>query len=171
VINRGTVLVIALAGTGLVAAGVAVWYQHQLTRQALDLWGPAAAQLIEGAPAIELVDLRGDRMNGGTTGGVLHSADAVDISHAPGVLHFRRSLLQDANFVWDSGKAPAISNTDWDYAVRFSDEVGSVTITFDLDRGVVADRAVRETAVRLSEKTARGVSRFFDEILQQGPSD
>jgi hypothetical protein len=171
VINRGTVLVIALAGTGLVAASVAVWYQHRQTRRALDLWGPAVAQRIERAPTIELVVLEGGRVNSGTTEGALHVEPAVDISRAAGVLHFRRSLLQDANFVWDAEKAPAMSSSDWDYAVRFSDEEGSVTIMFDLDGGVVADRAVPKTAVRLAEKTARGVGSFFAEIRQQRRSD
>ena len=166
VINRGTVLVIAMAGAGLMAASVAVWYQHRQTRRALDLWGPAAAQRIERAGKVDLVELDGGRTADGAAGDMAHAEAAVDISHAPGVLHFRRSLLQDANFDWDAENDTAMSDNDWDYAARFSDEEGNnVVVLFDLNRGVVANRAAADRVVRVTEKMSEGLRRFFDEIL------
>src|SRR5687768_9637678 len=159
-------LVIALVVAGLAAASVAVWYQHRQTRRALDLWGAAAAQCIERAPVVKLVALDGGgRTGSSTTGETFDAGAATDISRAPGLLHFRRSLLQDANFDWNSENEAAVSDRDWDYAVRFSDEVGSVVVLFDLDRGIVANRAASERVARITEKMSRGMSRFLDDNI------
>jgi hypothetical protein len=149
-----------LAGAGLAAASVAVWYQHRQTRRALDLWGPASAQRIERAPTVKLVAL-----DSATTGGMRNPEAGIDISHAPGVLHFRRSLLQDANFDWDAENDPAKSEIDWDYAARFTDDEGSIVVLFDLDCGVVANRAAADRVARVTEKMTAGLRRFFEENL------
>lgn len=164
--NRGAILVIALAAAGLAAASVAVWYQHRQTRRALDLWGAAAAQRIERAALVELVELlNGTRADGATGGGMWNAKSAIDISRVRGLLHFRRSLLQDANYDWDSEKIPILSNSDWDYAVRFSDDDGREIVLFDLDHGIVANRGRPERAARVTEKTWRGLGLFFEEAI------
>jgi hypothetical protein len=172
VLNRGAILVIALAATGLVAASIAVWYQHRQTRQALDLWGAATAQRIERAAGVELVALNaGKGANSSVKDGRFDAEAAIDISHAPGVLHFRRSLLQDANFDWDSQNEAAVSESDWEYAVRFSDDEGSAIVLFDLDRGVVANRAAPQRVARITEKMSQGLGRFFSESLDAKGAD
>jgi hypothetical protein len=160
VFNRGAILVILLVVAGLTAASVAVWYQHRQTRRALDLWGAATAQRIERAAVVELFELDGD-----TPSGILDDEPAVDISSAPGVLHFRRSLLQDANFHWQPASEAVESDNTWDYAARFSDDEGNVTVLFDLDRGTVANRAAPGRVALVTEKMSLGLSRFFDEVL------
>jgi hypothetical protein len=163
--NRGAVLVIALAVAGLAAASVAVWFQHRQTRQALALWGAPAAQRIERAPVVEIVELDDSRRaDSGDTDGMLDPAAAIDFSQARGLLHFRRSLLQDANFDWSSDNAP-VSDGEWDYVVWFSDDEGSVVVLFDMDRGIVANRAATERVARMTEKMSRGMSRFLDDII------
>jgi hypothetical protein len=142
------------------AASVAVWYQHQLTRRALDFWGARLAQRIEQGSIVELFALKD-----GTADAALASRSPIDLSHVPGVLHFRRSLLQDANFDWDAQNQPAVSDRDWDFAVRFSDDEGSILVLFDLDRGVVANRSKPDSFARVSEKTSRGLRKFFEENL------
>jgi hypothetical protein len=168
VINRGTVLVIAMAAAGLVAASIAVWYQHRQTHRALDLWGAAAAQRIERAAVVELFDLSGVGRAGGLTSGTLDDKRAVDISRARGLLHFRRSLLQDANFQWYSAgdtEIQTISDSDWDFAVRFLDQEKSVVVLFDLDGGSISKRESKARIVRLTEKTSRGLELFFEEAI------
>jgi hypothetical protein len=166
--NRGAILVIALAATGLVAASVAVWYQHRQTRRALALWGAAAAQRIERAPVVELVELDD---GGRTTIRTFDAEAAIDISQARGLLHFRRSLLQDANFDWDSANETALSASDWDFAVRFSDGEASVVVLFDLGRGVVANHAAPGKVAVVTERTSKGLGRFFRESLDANGAD
>jgi hypothetical protein len=167
--NRGAMLVIALAAAGLAAASIAVWYQHRQTRRALDLWGAAAAQRIERAVLVELLELQdGSGADGGTGQSRWDAASAIDISHARGSLHFRRSLLQDANFHWNSAGdtgIQTISVSDWDYAVRFSDEEASVVVLFDVDGGLIAKQASNTRIVRLTEKTSQGLELFFEEAI------
>jgi hypothetical protein len=159
-------LVIALTAAGLAAASVAVWYQHRQTRRALDLWGAAAAQSIERAAVVELVELEdGGRAGGSSAVGIWDAEKAINISRARGLLHFRRSLLQDANFDWNSAKTPTVSNSEWDYAVRFSDEDDSVVVLFDLAQGLVANRALPERVARVTERTSRGLELFFEEAI------
>jgi hypothetical protein len=151
---------VALTAAGLTAASVAVWYQHRQTRRALDFWGAALAQRIERATVVELFEL-----NSGTAEGTPRAQAAIDISHAPGVLHFRRSLLQDANFVWDAQDKPAASASDWDFSVRFSDDEGSMVVLFELDRGMIASRDTPERVVQVTEKMSLGLRLFFEEQL------
>jgi hypothetical protein len=149
-----------LTAAGLTAASVAVWYQHRQTRRALDFWGAALAQRIEQAAVAELFEL-----NSGKGNGTPRARAAIDISHAPGALHFRRSLLQDANFFWDAQDKPAVSESDWDFAVRFSDDEGSIVVLFELDQGMIASRDTLERIVPVTEKMRRGLRLFFDEQL------
>jgi hypothetical protein len=170
--NRGAILVIVLALAGLAAASLAVWYQHRQTRRALDLWGAAAAQRIERAPVVELLELNNEsREVGDTTGGMLPAETAIEISSAPGLLHFRRALLQDANFDWDSQATPVVSDSNWDYAVVFSDDEGSVLVLFDLDQGLVANRAATGKVAILTERMLKGINQFFSESLEANGAD
>jgi hypothetical protein len=157
--NRGTILVTLLVAAGLAAAIAAVWNQYSQTHRALKFWGAEVAQLIETATTVELIDLAARRAR--DTGGATDSPypPPLDISRARGLIHFRRSLLEDANFDW-TAKVDIVPDHEWDYAVLFLDNVDRVTVLFDLDRGVV-DAAV------LIPKTARGIEEFFAEQLQK----
>jgi hypothetical protein len=89
--------------------------------------------------------------------------DRADISSAPGVVHFRRSLLEDASFEWEAIPSIALDKIEWDCAVKFSDQQTSATILFDLDEHVVALSPSTDRLARFNDKMAAGAARFFAE--------
>ena len=145
--SRGTWLVAALLLLGLAAAVTGIWFQWQQTRRCLDFYGPAAARRIAAAPTVELL-----LMQPGAEPGRLVARSRIDISKAPGLVHLRRGLVEDANFSWQGtdaraggggagGVAPERLPLDaWDVALVFSEPLGRTTLVIDLDpsRGSLA---------------------------------
>lgn len=160
--NRGIFLVLLLLGAGLAAAAGAIWHQYRQTRQSLRFWGAEAASLIGNAPTVQLTAGFSPE-NDGAQKSASTSDDqrAIDISGAPGLVHFRRSLLEDQNFDWNA--EPPASAGDWDYRVQFVDDGESVTIVFDLDRQLVAIEGREGGQASLSAKMAKGVGDFLSE--------
>ena len=165
--NRGTILVLLLVAAGLAAAGTAIWHQHRQTRRALDFWGPQAAHLIGHAPLVKLTALQ-PRQPGETSAAEKSRADpvAVDISQARGLIHFRRSLLEDANFEWNNDFS-AVAAAEGDYSVLFSDGEEKLVIVFDLDRRLIEVRPRGDGVAKLTERMADGVATFLSETLAQ----
>ncbi len=145
--SRGTWLVAALLLLGLAAAITGIWFQWQQTRRCLDFYGPAAARRIAAAPTVELL-----LMQPGAEPGRLVARSRIDISKAPGLVHLRRGLVEDANFSWQGtdarasgggtgGATPGRLPLDaWDVAFVFSEPLGRTTLVIDLDpsRGSLA---------------------------------
>ena len=145
--SRGTWLVAALLLLGLAAAVTGIWFQWQQTRRCLDFYGPAAARRIAAAPTVELLLVKP-----GQGSGRLVARSRIDISKAPGLVHLRRGLVEDANFNWQGtdarasgagagGAAPERLPLDaWDVALVFSEPLGRTTLVIDLDpsRGSLA---------------------------------
>ena len=146
--SRGTWLVAALLLLGLAAAITGIWFQWQQTRRCLEFYGPAAARRIAAAPMVELL-----LMQPGAEPGRLVARSRIDISKAPGLVHLRRGLVEDANFNWQGtdartsggGAAPErLPLESWDVAFVFSEPGGSgsggqprdqgrTTLVIDLD--------------------------------------
>ena len=138
--SRGTWLVAALLLLGLAAAITGIWFQWQQTRRCLEFYGPAAARRIAAAPTVELL-----LMQPGAEPGRLVARSRIDISKAPGLVHLRRGLVEDANFNWQGTDARAggggaggaatgrLPNESWDVALVFSEPLGQTTLVIDLD--------------------------------------
>ena len=138
--SRGTWLVAALLLLGLAAAVTGIWFQWQQTRRCLDFYGPAAARRIAAAPTVELLLVKP-----GQGSGRLVARSRIDISKAPGLVHLRRGLVEDANFNWQGTDARAggggaggaatgrLPNESWDVALVFSEPLGQTTLVIDLD--------------------------------------
>jgi hypothetical protein len=173
--HRGTILVLLLLAAGLIAAGTAIWHQHRQTRQALDFWGPQAAYLVGHAPVVTLKELKPD---GGSPARLAESRGEteakaprgkqrpIDISQARGLIHFRRSLLEDANFDWDA-EPPATRDGGGGYEVRFSDDEQELVVVFDLDQRRVEIQSPGDGTVKLTERMAEGVTTFLADALAQ----
>ena len=65
----------------------------------------------------------------------------IDVSKAPGLVHLRRGLVEDANFNWQASGVAASGNSpprlplsSWDVAFVFSEPLGQTTLVIDLDR-------------------------------------
>jgi hypothetical protein len=145
----GTMLVVGLL---LLAAGLgafAVWFQWGQTRRSLAFFGPDAARRIQAAPRVELWSLA-------ARDGEVRAVERRDVSHAPGLVHLRRGLVEDVNYRWDVARvgqeraaAPDGADADllgepatrlpagsWDAALTFGDGSGGRPLTvlaFDLD--------------------------------------
>jgi hypothetical protein len=103
-----------------VTAGiVGISYQREQTRRCLAFYGTEVARMVASAPVVEVMAL-----GAGAEPGALVAVDRFDVSRAPGLVHLRRGLVEDANFRWSSpavagsGRLPA---TAWDRALVFSD--------------------------------------------------
>jgi hypothetical protein len=154
--NRGKLIILLMVGAGVAAAGTAVWYQYQLTRRPLALWGSTVAKLINNAGRVELHRLTPEAESAG--------AENRDISGARGAIHFRRSLLEDGSFDWERDTRGA--RPRWDYLVRFEGDDGWATISFDLDENVAQLTGWNDRLIALSPRTAEGLKTFFAEQFE-----
>jgi len=131
---RGTWLVAGLLLLGVAAAIAGVWFQRHQTRRCLAFYGAAAARRIAAAPNVELLLLQP-----GADRGQLVARSQIDVSKAPGLVHLRRGLVEDANFNWqasgrpDGAAAERLPLEAWDVAFAFSEPLGRTTLVIDLD--------------------------------------
>jgi len=127
---RGHWLVAGLLGLGLAAAATGIWFQRHQTRRCLGFYGPEAARRITLAPVVELL-----RVRPAIGAGTLTATERVDVSRAPGLVHLRRGLVEDANFAWPDRQPTAPLGAEaWDVALTFREPGGpGTTLVFDLD--------------------------------------
>jgi len=128
---RGTWLVAGLLLLGLAAAITGIWFQRHQTRRCLEFYGPAEARRIATAPTVELL-----LVQPGAEPGRLAAHSRIDVSKAPGLVHLRRGLVEDANFNWQASGWAALERLpleSWDVALVFSEPLGRTTLVIDLD--------------------------------------
>ena len=132
--TRGRLLVVGLVLLGLAAAATGIAYQRLQTRRCLDFYGPAVARLVTSAPRVELL-----RLSRGGAPGRLVAREERDVTSAPGLVHLRRGLVEDANLDWQrAGAADRLPDEAWDLAFVFSDPsapLARATLVIDLDDG------------------------------------
>jgi hypothetical protein len=114
---------------GVAAAVTGIWFQRHQTRRCLQFYGPSAARLITAAPTVELL-----RVQPGTGPGRLAVQTRIDVSKAPGLVHLRRGLVEDANFNWqvagpqsDAATRTRLPRECWDVALVFAEPGGTDT--------------------------------------------
>lgn len=118
-VGSGARLVIGLLILGVTAGLVGIWYQRGQTRRCLAFYGPGAARMVTAAPVVELWTL-----GPGAEPGVLVALERADVSEAPGLVHLRRGLVEDANFRWQVAPSAVRSRLpaeSWDRALVFAD--------------------------------------------------
>jgi hypothetical protein len=127
-IGRRLVVALVLLGIGL--ASFAIWFQWRQTRRCLTLYGSEAARQIQAAVRVELWEPRAAAAAG------LESAARIDVSRAPGLVHLRRGLVEDANFDWQRA---AEATAEWDAAFAFyataDDATPTAVLVIDFDPG------------------------------------
>ena len=115
--GTGRRLVVGLLMLGLGLACFAIWFQWQQTRRCLAFYGSDSARLIQAAPRVELWEPA-------AAPATAQSAARTDVSHAPGLVHLRRGLVEDANFDWQRA---AGGDAAWDAAFAFYDTAAATT--------------------------------------------
>lgn len=127
--GAGRNAVLAMVGLAAVLACFAVWFQWNQTRRCLSLYGPAAARAIQAADRVELWSLA-------EHGGRLQAEASIDVSRAPGLVHLRRGLVEDANFSWNPAPPGRLRADAWDTALAFFDGAArrpTAVVALDLD--------------------------------------
>jgi len=127
--SAGRVAVLAMVALAAALASFAVWFQWNQTKRCLALYGPATARSIQYAKRVELWSLAADA-------GRPRGVTAIDVSKAPGLVHLRRGLVEDANFAWDAASAGRLPAEAWDAALAFYGEGArepAAVVAFDLD--------------------------------------
>lgn len=134
--RSGAGLVIGLLVLGVAAGTLAILFQRGQTRRCLSFYGPAVARRVASAPVVEVW-----RLQPGGAAGVLEAGERVDVSQAPGLVHLRRGLVEDANFRWPADDGPVgerLPSGAWDVALVFSDPARpgeDARVVIDLDDG------------------------------------
>jgi hypothetical protein len=160
----GKLVVLAIFAVALAMAGFALWWNWGLGRRSLAFWGTEGGVAIRDAEKIELLRLRLKKGRGQFLNlEAFDVAETKDISKAPGVVHARHSLLEDASFDWKAnlvGHSEYESDTDF-FAVRFSHPQAVTTIVFLDSDSTQIFRAESGDEVALSPKTAAGWTTFL----------
>lgn len=188
--QRGKLVVLSFFLLAAVLAGGAIWYHFAKTRWAMTFWGNEAARLIVRAPEVEVWKLApaappaetwvatssGERTPGLVPAGLDVSGTPLQITGrrtlmaAPGLIHMRMALVEDANF--DIQAVPP-AKQNWDYAFRFFSPDQELIVVIDSGQGLV--RAAGEAAnpsqpIAAITPIAEGLQRFLAEQFKE-PGD
>jgi hypothetical protein len=155
---------------GLVAAAFGWWWNVQRGKRCMAFWGTAAAQRIRLGPQVTVAQLMpadAAAEYAGKPGHVLvlgtewQLVNEKDISKAPGLIHARNSLLEDASFAWEKNPADP---PRFGYLVRFAEGEQTTTAICDVQSGVLVHLETARTAV-LTPFTAKAWRRVLERHL------
>ena len=127
--SRGTAVVAGMLATALALAAFAVWFQWRQTRRCLDFYGGDVARLVQTALRVELW-----RLDPTTGDAPPQPRMRTVVTTAPGIVHLRRGLVEDANFVWN-GRASPGGRPTWSVALAFFPETGAEPAVLLFDTG------------------------------------
>lgn len=114
--GSGSAVVLGIVALAAACGGFAVWFQRAQTGRCLTFYGPDVARRIQASPRVELWSLASDG-----PGGRPRAVDRRDVSSAPGLVHLRHGLVEDANFAWER-PSPRDPPARWSVAFAFFDE-------------------------------------------------
>ena len=170
----GSWLVTGLLSLGVAAAVGGIWFQRQQTRRCLEFYGPVAARRIAAAPRVELLAVRPGRGP--------HSLAVVsrlDVSRAAGMVHLRRGLVEDDNFIWRTPAPAGPANAEvgdaggdrrppsaWDAAFVFRDPAdgGETAVVVDVDGNEAALAVVGQPGTIGLGRIAAGLKTWIRDV-------
>lgn len=169
--DRGKLAVLTMLGLALAAAAFAWWWNVTSKKESLAFYGPAAARLIGKARTVELIEVEPAKFDdsrecyiAGADNFALLSRH--DVSRAPGLIHARTALLDDASYEWparplllEEGRRESVASRSTFFLVRFADESSETILAFDTTARLLT-RADTGATVRLNEKIAAGWQQF-----------
>jgi hypothetical protein len=154
-----------MLGLALAAAGFAWWWNVTSKKQSLAFYGPAVARLIGKAKTVELIEVEpakeddkreiiaiGDRR--------FAVVSHHDVSQAPGLIHARTALLDDASYEWQAPLHLSLRP----FFVRFANEQNETILALDTTARLLA-RCDTGATVRLNQKIASGWQQFAERHL------
>ena len=168
--QSGKLLIVGILGVALAAAGFAWWFQFSRGQRALAYWGGETASIIRHGDAAELflIATSGNGESLEVDGQNYVMLREISLDAAPGFVHARHALIDDASYRWDDPPPDAIV---WTHAVAFDNQQGQVVWTvISLDDGVLRQLEGSRPLV-MSEKLQAGLKQFFAEQLAEEPRD
>jgi hypothetical protein len=177
--DRGKLVVLSFFLLAAVLAGGAMWYHFAKTRWAMAFWGNDAARLIVRAPEVEVWRLTsaprldsdaaasptaaplGQSLDIG--GETLFVSGRRPLVAAPGLIHMRMALVEDANF---DTLAPQPTEQNWDYAFRFYSSEQELIVAIDSQHGyvrTVGGKTDNTQPIATITPIATGLKRFLEE--------
>jgi hypothetical protein len=155
--DPGKLLVVSILLIAALAAGGGMWFRYAWGRQALALWGPEVADLIQNATEVEAWKLAetGDTKDavvapGGKT---LYIVRRKSLAHLRDLVHYRRLLLADAYFDWEP--AEETCEPQWTYVLQFKHQ--------EKEAAVFIDGSCHQVAAEKSD----GAGRMKPPVLKQ----
>jgi hypothetical protein len=132
----GKVVVAGIFMVAAVATLFAWWWRYTNQREIQEFWGKAAQQTIGAAPQVEafLAPAIGSQAELTEALASLGGEKFIDLSRAPGLVHARHSLLDQASFDWPATAAlSSDAPGNWTHGVRFTRSEHVATVLFDFD--------------------------------------
>jgi hypothetical protein len=170
--GRGKLVVALIMGLAVGAAGFAWWWNYAGSRKALEFYGAQGAHLIRTAPTVEILVLaaQDSAVEGESSGDfVTYQGKSrpvsrrIDISRAPGLIHARTALLDDASYA--NQPLRTISGEPPSELIRFSDGRGEALLAFSFPERIVWELSSGK-GLQLVPKTAEGWRAFISRHLQ-----
>ncbi len=169
-LDRGKLAVVTMFAVALAAAAFAWWWNYSRGQRALEFYKPKAAHLIRTAPQVEILFVgppgRADAANSPVDsvpgwGTVIRK---IDISKAPGLIHARTALLDDASY---ERHVPPTLQSFGPFFVRFRDGRDEVVLMFGWPDGRIIVVGSEDRSEQLIRKTADGWLGFIERNIKQ----
>ena len=160
---RGKLTIIAILIVALTTACFAWWWRATSQQRIREFWGPSALQAINFARQVEafkLAKVDGTQMTLSERVQQVPPDEFVDISQAPGLIHAKHSLVEEASFDWES-PPDSIRDRNWSYGVRFHNGAEVVTVLFDFERRALAHVEANKSLTMI-EKTSNDWKGYLD---------
>lgn len=147
-VGSGQLVVGGIVLIAAILAGITVWHHWSKGVASIAYWGAENGKNIRYAPLVQL------EANGQT----------YHLSDAPGLVHFRQALIEDASFSGTLLSKEA--DADWTHQVMFSqpESVEATVVQFDLKQGLVRLKDADMVRIAKEEPTATGLRRFFADV-------
>ncbi len=167
-LDRGKLAVLTMFALALAAATFAWSWNVSRGKRALEFYGPEAAHLIRTAPQVEilLVAARTPEPEEELVDGLAVNRK-IDISKAPGLIHARTALLDDASYDWN---AKPLSQS-FRFGIRFANGQNEVVLLVGLPRGTIIVAGSEKGSGQLIQKTAEGWIGFMERNIKLAESD
>lgn len=172
-LQRGKLVIISMVVVAILAAAFAWWHQYLRGARVLAVWGAEHAGRIRLADDCELWQLEphsadpptdsGDGVPIGDQSWAI--SRRVSVHGAPGFIHARQALIQDASHDWSS--SPPDTPPRWTYALCFRDASGQTVVSFDEQATYACLADQPQTISRLID-IGPGLVEFFSEQLKTG---
>ena len=162
--GSGTKLVFILVGLAFLSGVTAWFYQYETTHRATEFWGSDVAPLIARPSRVEMRQFESPVV--GTE--PLWQADAMseplDLSRVRGMVHLRRVLFGDKNYLWEKTLDPAEVTWGWRLEFATDDRAALIVLAKDFSTiGVLDSRAQRVQAVSC-QPMAQTLRKYFSDI-------